>query len=119
MLSPPNQGSEIVDSMRDRCIFRWINGPAGQQLGTGSDSVPRGLGPVDFSLGVIAGDRYIDVYFASLFDGPHDGKVSVARTKVDGMRAFKVVHATHTFMMRNREVMENTAAFLKTGRFLD
>jgi triacylglycerol lipase len=43
MLSPPNQGSEIADLLKDNVLYRWIMGPAGQQLGTGADAIPNRL----------------------------------------------------------------------------
>ncbi len=39
MISPPNSGSEIVDKLGGNCIFKWLNGPAGSQLGTGKNHV--------------------------------------------------------------------------------
>ena len=39
MLNPPNQGSEVADRLKDLAIYRWINGPAGQQLSTGEDAI--------------------------------------------------------------------------------
>ena len=41
MLGPPNQGSEVVDELDSLAGFDWINGPAGQQMGTGPNSLPR------------------------------------------------------------------------------
>lgn len=46
-----------------------------------------------------------------------DGKVSVARARVDGMRDFRVVHTAHPFIMKNREAIAATLAFLRKGRF--
>jgi triacylglycerol lipase len=46
MLGPPNQGSEIVDSLLPLPGFGFIGGPAGVALGTGEDSIIDSLGPV-------------------------------------------------------------------------
>jgi pimeloyl-ACP methyl ester carboxylesterase len=118
MLSPPNGGSEVVDTFRNNWFFQWLNGPAGQELGTGEDSLPRRLGPVDFQLGVITGDRSINWILSLIIPGKDDGKVSVVNARVAGMRAFLVIHATHPFIMKNREAIRQTLAFLATGRFL-
>jgi hypothetical protein len=117
MLGPPNQGSQAADELDSLPGFDWINGPAGRQLGKGEDSVPLALGPVDFELGVIAGDRTIDPVTSAILDDPDDGRVSVADTRVEGMDDFVVVHHSHAFMMRMRSVVDLTLAFLRTGRF--
>ena len=119
MLGPPNQGSELVDRLGSWRLFRWINGPAGQQLGTGPDSVPGRLGPVDFELGVIAGDRSINWINSGMIPGADDGKVSVERTKVAGMKDHLVVHTTHPTMLSHRTVISAVRRFLKTGTFRD
>ncbi len=94
MLGPPNQGSDLVDKLGSNWLFSVINGPAGRQLGTKPDSVPKQLGAVNFELGVIAGDRSINWINSLLIPGPDDGKVAVERTKVEGMKACLVIHAT-------------------------
>lgn len=117
MLGPPNQGSPVVDQMTVLPGFELWNGPAGLQLGTGEDSLPRRLGPVDFELGVIAGSQSISPLLSSFMDGPNDGKVPVTSTAVKGMRDHIVMPVTHTFMMNNPKVQDQVVAFLKTGRF--
>lgn len=117
MLGPPNGGSEVVDKLNKWWLFKLINGPAGSELGTVSQSVPNNLGKVEFELGVIAGDRSINWINSCFIKGPDDGKVSVERTKVDGMRGHVVVHATHPFLMKNRKVIELTKRFLRSGSF--
>ncbi len=117
MLGPPNGGSEVVDKLGAFKLYRWINGPAGAQLGTGPDSVPQQLKPPAFELGVIAGDRSVNPLLSLLIPARDDGKVAVARAKTAGMRDFICLHVTHTFMMNNRQVINQTRHFLNTGTF--
>ncbi len=119
MLGPPNQGSEIVDRTRTWPGVETISGAAGLQLGTGDDSVPNTLGPVDFELGVIAGTGTINLMTSAMLPNPDDGKVSVAATRVDGMDDFLVVSNSHRYITRSSVVVRNTTSFLKTGRFID
>lgn len=117
MLGPPNQGSAAVDELQGVPGFDWLNGPAGRQLGQGEDSVPLALGPANFEVGVIAGNRTIDPITSSVLENPDDGRVSVADTKLDGMADFVVVDHSHAFMMRMQKPIELTITFLRTGSF--
>ncbi|ANO53228.1 hypothetical protein BA177_13090 [Woeseia oceani] len=119
MLGPPNNGSAAADKWRLLPGFDFINGPAGSELGKGDDSVPLKLGAPTFEFAVIAGDRSIDPVTYVMLDKPNDGRVTVDDTKLDGMSDFRQVHASHAFMMRDREVIELTLAFLANGRFPD
>lgn len=119
MLSPPNQGSELVDTLGDTSAFGWVNGPAGDQLGTDTNGFIAQLGPVEFHLGVITGDRSINGINSCIIPGDDDGKVSIESAKVEGMSAYKVIHATHPYIMKNNEAIELTIQFLNTGAFED
>jgi len=117
MLGPPNQGSIAADDLDGIPGFDWLNGPAGRQLGKGEDSVPLALGPADFELGIIAGNRTIDPITSAVLENPDDGRVSVEDTRLEGMDDFVVVEHSHAFMMRMQTPIELTKTFLKTGSF--
>lgn len=118
MLAPPNQGSEVVDKLRDKPGYAIINGPAGAQLGTDKDSIPLKLGAANFELGVIAGTSSVNPILSLYLPNPDDGKVSVERTKVAGMKDFITVRHSHPFIMRSSEVIEQAISFIQTGSFI-
>jgi pimeloyl-ACP methyl ester carboxylesterase len=117
MLGPPNKGSEIVDKFGDWWLFKLINGPAGQQLGTAKGSLPNQLGTANFSLGIIAGTKNSNPLLSWLFTKPHDGKVTVESSKLAGMADHISLPVTHTFMMNKPSVISQTLYFLKHGHF--
>jgi triacylglycerol lipase len=117
MLSPPNQGSEVADWVAENPILQRIVGPWPQELGTGPESVPNQLGPVDFELGIIAGNKTLNPLFSRLIPGADDGKVAVEATKVEGMTDFIVVPKTHTYIMMSDDVIAQVIHFLEHGTF--
>ena len=117
MLAPPNQGSKAVDEMERIPGFDWLNGPAGYQLGKGSESVPLRLGAPEFDFAVIAGNLTIDPITSALLDDPDDGKVSVSDTRLEGMRDFVVVPVSHAMIMQDRDVIRLVMNYLARGSF--
>jgi triacylglycerol lipase len=117
MLSPPNQGSEAVDKLKDLELFKWINGPAGQQLGTDKESLPNRIGPPDYEVGIITGDKTINPILSLLIPGEDDGKVSVERAKLLGMKDFLVVHKAHPFIMTDENIINQVIYFIEHGMF--
>ncbi len=117
MLAPPNQGSNVVGSFSDYPGYEWINGPAGYQLGKDEKSIPLQLGPADFEVGIIAGDKTINLILSTAFDGPNDGKVAVKDTKLEGMKDFLLVHHSHPFIMDSDAVIDQVIFFLEHGIF--
>lgn len=122
MLGPPNKGSQIVDKLGHFPGFKFLNGPAGMQLGTGAldsskASLPTSLGKAQFDLGIIAGTKSINLILSTLLPAEDDGKVTVEATKLEGMNEHIVLPVTHTFMMKNEEVIAQVIHYLQQGRF--
>ncbi len=117
MLSPPNQGSEMADFYRDFFLFKWIMGPAGQELGTDSLSIPNRLGKVNFEVGIIMGTKALNPVYSKIIPGRDDGIVAIERARVEGMADFIEVPSNHTFIVWNKKAIEQGLFFLKNGRF--
>lgn len=117
MIAPPNQGSEVVDVLRQVPGMRYILGPAGLQLGTEATDLPRRLGPLKIPSGVIAGNRTINPLLSLTLPNPDDGKVSVAATRVEGMRDFIVLQQNHVFIMKAPETIRQSLYFLEHQHF--
>lgn len=124
MIAPPNQGSEVVDSMAGSWWFGGLldalGGPAGHELGTDSNSMPQRLnrlGPPAFTFGVIAANKSLDPLFSEWIAGRDDGKVAVENTKLFGMRDFIEIAASHTMVLWKDETVRQVRTFLRTERF--
>lgn len=118
MLSPPNQGSELVDRIPDG-LLRLVLGPAVLQLGTDSASAIHELPPVDFELGVLTGNATLNPLFSWWLPGEDDGKVTVESAWTEGADDLRVVPYSHTWIMQREQVIEQVLIFLATGRFGD
>ncbi|MEZ5813787.1 MAG: alpha/beta hydrolase [Alphaproteobacteria bacterium] len=118
MLGPPNTGSEFADFFDDHKlfgdVFRAVFGPASAQLKTTHKHID---GDIDYPLGIIAGSTSINPLAPWVLEGKHDGIVPVERTKIEGMTDHIVIPATHSFMMFNPKVMEQTLHFLQNTEF--
>jgi pimeloyl-ACP methyl ester carboxylesterase len=118
MLGTPNGGSEVADLLSGYRLYNAFYGPAGLELTTTSTSRPDALPAVDYPVGVIAGNRFIDPVAGLLvLPKPNDGRVSMQSAMVAGMADHIVVKASHTGLPRHAGAIEQTIAFLRDGRF--
>ncbi len=112
-LGSPLLGSGAAHGMRRRA---W----AAATLGHAAEVLERGLerwsGPAE--VGCIAGTlpHGLGHVFAG-FDGPHDGSVAVAETRLPGLADHAVIRASHSGMLFSPEAARLTIGFLRDGRF--
>jgi triacylglycerol lipase len=117
MLSPPNGGSKLVDFLKRSIFFKKFMAPAGRQLGTDKDSLPRRLGAAHFEVGIIAGNKSDNPINSLILDGADDGAVSVESARLPGMEDFIVLRCSHRSILRKREVLGQILHFLEFGAF--
>lgn len=116
MLSPPNQGSEVVDRMSNTWYFQQLAGPAGNELGTTEAGLPKSLPKPTMPFAVIAA-RHSNSAMSFIIPGDDDGKVSLQNMQLDNMEEFIIVNSTHSFMMGNAQTIQYVLHFLKNGCF--
>ena len=118
MLGTPNGGSEVADLLQRLRLYRSFYGPAGLQLTTEPDDTVALLPPVDYAVGIVAGTRAVDpIAWRFVLPRPNDGRVSVARSKLDGMADHIAIKATHTGLPYHPVAISQTITFLAEGRF--
>jgi pimeloyl-ACP methyl ester carboxylesterase len=118
MLGTPNGGSEIADRLKDVALYRSYFGPAGLQLATTQDGTLAALPPLDYPVGVIAGNRFLDpISGLFLLPWPNDGRVSVESSKLADMADHTTVKASHMGLLLHPMAVRQTIAFLREGRF--
>jgi triacylglycerol esterase/lipase EstA (alpha/beta hydrolase family) len=118
MLAPPNAGSELADLLIRLRLARLVLGAAHAHLRTERAAAEEtALGTVNYPLGIIAGDRALLPLSLGLLPSPHDGKVSVAATRVAGLTDHLTLPVTHTLMVYDRRVTAAALDFLRDGAF--
>lgn len=121
MIATPNHGSEVADYLRPLGPYKWYHGEAGQNLGTTKDDMPGRLkDSIDFDCGVIAGNNrwfHAPTTLLAKIPLPNDGIVSVASTKINGMKDHVEVWGDHTLMCWMPSVWRLASTYLEKGSF--
>jgi len=115
MLGVPNLGAKMADQVKELSLFKTIFGPAGQQLVSDPDGLIAKLPTPDFEFAVIAGSRGTEDGYNPLVPGDDDGTVSVTSTRLPGASDFAKVNVLHSFMVDDKQVIEQSVRFIKTG----
>ncbi len=126
MLAPPNQGSRLSRALRDRAVYRWFFGAAGQELAAAAAAADSEAWPsLPPSTVVLAGTRaprgwnpvgWIGRRARVFAPGePNDGTLAVAETQIAGMAAFATVDAGHSGIMNHPATRALVVRFLDAG----
>ncbi len=114
LIAPPSQGAALADRLQDFPPYRWIAGPAGQEL---TSAAAAELPAPAIPFGVIAGGCGGPQGYNPLLAGDDDGVVAVSETRLEGAADFLVVPEIHTFIANHPATIEAVLRFLATGRF--
>ena len=117
MLGPPNHGSRAADHAAQHAFFRLVSGRNIARLGTGPQAIVRTLGPADYELGIIAGNRSNNPLFSRWLGAPNDGAVAVESARLEGMKDFIILPYSHTPMLWRTVALAQVSAFLRQGHF--
>lgn len=116
LIGSPNEGTPFVDKFQE-AWWMQLAGSAAMDLGTNEEGFPKSVNTLPYyPLGVIAGDTDSEDLKNRLMFAD-DGLVPVASTVVAGMKDFIVLRSNHSLMRYNREVADQTIAFLRNGKF--
>lgn len=112
-LGSPLAGSAAAVAMSANPGLRWLLGHQAVLLAQGIPRCPDGR-----AVGVVAGRLGLGLgRVFGPFDGPHDGTVAVAETRIPGLTDHCTVAASHSGLLLSPETARQTAAFLRHGRF--
>jgi pimeloyl-ACP methyl ester carboxylesterase len=116
MLGPPHGGSEVADFLHKNILYKFVFGPAGQQLTTTARQQEK-ITPF-YELGIIAGClNWAYPFGLFCIRDVNDGCVSVENTKLTGMKDHIVLPVLHGIMGWSREVHRQVVSFLESGKF--
>jgi pimeloyl-ACP methyl ester carboxylesterase len=117
LLAPPNQGSQIIDELRQWGWVRWFLGPVSAELGTDAASTPNTLGPLPPETGIIMGNKDTLPVFRHLLGSESDGVVTIASAHGEGEADFTLLPANHATIIIQPAVFRAVHRFLQTGSF--
>lgn len=114
MIAPPNQGSRIAERFANQAVYKWIYGPAGQQL---VPAVAQAFPAVDRPVGIIAGDWRPFRSLHPILSSVNDGTVAVSETDMQGDYDRTIIDAQHSLILRNKNTLAAVLCYIEFGRF--
>lgn len=119
MIGSPNAGSCVAEFFGDWRWYRWLFGPAGQDLRRGPRGICSLLGTPQCEFGIIAGATGHHWGMNPLLGSDNDSLVTLAETWLEGARDFVILPYPHAIIQFFPRTIRNTISFLLHGRFLE
>ncbi len=123
LIAPPNHGSLLMKKIstlpipeRDR-VLNFIFGKARLDLLPDEEGMATGLPLPPCEFGIIAGGKNGTKGFSPFLPGDNDGTITVATTRIEGMKDFMLLPYMHTPIMWSRRTIRATLNFLYHGDF--
>lgn len=113
MIAPPNQGSAVVDWLKNSLLYKALFGPAGQQLVPDAVADIPGLSGHDFA--IVAGGRGDGKGYNPWLEGDDDGTVRVAETMLASALASLTLPYMHGGISNRPGTVHAAAMFIETG----
>lgn len=119
MISPPNHGSYLADTLGQRRIFQWSLGEVVDQyaLSKGWPCLEAQLETPDFEFGIIAGGKCDGEGYLKLLPGDDDSIVPLTSQYLAGCSDFIQVGGLHQIMPRFERTQRAALHFLLYGQF--
>ena len=123
MISPPNHGAEVADSLDDHeVIGRLAESFAGEPAKElaphgGWPALEKQLATPNFEFGIIAGGRGDNSGYLNIIPGDDDSLLSIETHKLAGAADFIQTRGLHQLMPQYNEVRAATLSFLRNGYF--
>lgn len=119
MISPPNQGAHLADTLGQRRIVKLLRIKVIDQLAphVGWDDLNRQMVVPNFEFGILAGGRGNDRGYFCCLPGDDDGLLTVRTYYLPGVTDYEQVGGLHQLLPKNDLAIEATIHFLKCGHF--
>ncbi len=117
MIAPPNQGSEVANFFKDFFLYKIFYHKSGASLSYNGIKKLALPNCDNYFCGIIAGTHTQLPFFSIFIKGEDDGKISVERTKLKGMKDFITLPYPHDTILKKQETIIQCKEFIKNGKF--
>ena len=117
-IGSPHLGSEVADFVVKIPLLAKFFGPALNEMTTDCSLIKKMLGEPHYQFATIAGNRSYDLLGMLLIKGPHDGRVSLRSSLLNGSQDRLILPFAHLEMLRKKGLWQEVLHYIKHGKFI-